>query len=135
MRLWSGSCKSKSSHRVSQVREESLEVLGEKWSCRCGFIGDTAEEVWEHQQDEMRECEESECSGRMDECDHCPEIATGDAQREPLVSIHDVRDRLKAVVESAHKAPVDDVGQKIVEEVYELIDELEEFTQNGGSAE
>lgn len=80
---------------MSQVSEESLEVLGEKWSCRCGFIGDTAEEVWEHQEDEMRECEESDCSGRMDECGHCPEIATGDAQREPLVSIHDVRERLE----------------------------------------
>ena len=48
----------------------------------------------------MQECEESGCSGRQDACDHCPEIATGDAQQEPLVSIHDVRERLEQRIQN-----------------------------------
>ena len=123
---------------MSQVSEESLEVLGEKWSCRCGFIGDTAEEVWDHQEAEMWECEESDCSGRLDECDHCPEIATGDAQQEPLVSIHAVRTLFDDAIEhlEAMKCGEEDCEKCIgIDQALTAVrtrrDKLEEFTQNG----
>lgn len=90
----------------SPNRVGDLEVLDEKYSCRCGFIGETAEEVWEHQQEEMQDCVDSDCSGRMDECDHCPEIATGDAQREPLVSINAVVDQVKTVGRGDHRSGI-----------------------------
>jgi predicted transcriptional regulator/rubredoxin len=70
-----------------------MEPVKIRWECRCGYVGDT-EEVWEHQENEMRICEASGCSGRQGKCDHCPEIATGDALKEPVYRFSDVRKHL-----------------------------------------
>lgn len=127
--------------RREETSEDSteLEIVDIQHRCRCGFTGKTAKEVWQHQEHEMRNCEESDCTGRPGECDHCPEIATGDAIEEPLVRLSDVQEAISRLKEKYSKQAeeANDRSRRLSlkEGVHALTFLEEEFTQKGENAE